>query len=131
MIIIDGIPYNAPLTESQKQQLPSGLIPSGEANFFDFSQSGINNIYPSPSNFNSGIYVTYPKDANPIERSGIFNSDGLISRFSNVNQVSGLKIESFEIFNPYIHYYRVKDNPIKIPYTSTYKVSVSYDPYKR
>lgn len=140
MIIVSGIPYNAPLTSEQKVQLPSGLLPSGEANYYDFSQdrayyngSGINHIYPSPSDFSeeSGIFKTYPSSATPIERSGIFNFDNLNSRFSNVSQVSGLKLESFEIFNPYIHYYRIDNKPVKIPYISTYKVSIGYDPYKR
>lgn len=143
MIVINGIPYNAPLTNGQKIQYPSGILPSGEANYYDFTQdkyrpSGINAEYPYPNLtiqngtfVPSGFYPTYPPNVNPVEKSGIFNYDGLVSRFTNVAQVSGLKIESFEIFNPYIHYYRVDDNVVKIPYISTYKVSVSYDPYKR
>ena len=135
MIVISGIPYNTSLTSEQKRQLPSGLLPSGEANFYDFTQdkyrpSGINSEYPFPD-VPSGLYPTYPPNVDPIERSGIFNYDGLISRFSNVAQVSGLKIEGFEIFNPYIHHYRVNNTAVKIPYISTYKISISYDPYKR
>jgi hypothetical protein len=135
MIVISGIPYNTSLTSDQKKQLPSGLLPSGEANYYDFTQdkyrpSGINSEYPFP-NVVSGLYPTYPPNVNPVERSGIFNYDGLVSRFTNVSQVSGLKIESFDIFNPYIHYYRVNDIAVKIPYVSTYKISISYDPYKR
>lgn len=137
MIIISGVPYNAPLTSEQKKQQPSGLLPSGEANFFDFSQSDINSIYPHPSGtvvngvfVPSGFFPTYPNAANPVEKSGIFNYDDLSSRFSNVSQVSGLKIESFEVFNPYIHYYRVDNTPVKIPYVSTYKVSINYNPYQ-
>ena len=146
-----GIPYNAPLSAAEKIQLASGLFPSGEANYFDFSQdrslyqgSGINAVYPSPTGIQvqngifvdndlevSGLYPTYPPDVNPVEKSGIFDFENLASRFSNVSQVSGLKIESFDIFNPYIHYYRVESQPVKIPYISTYKLSTVYDPYKR
>lgn len=146
-----GIPYNAPLSIIEKIQLPSGLLPSGEANFYDFLQnekpynlgSGINNVYPFPINSIvvsgikvSGLFSTYPPTVNPVEISGIFNYDGLVGKFSNVSQVSGLKIESFDIFNPYIYHYKVFDEDdnlreIKIPYISTYKVSLSYDPYKR
>lgn len=152
----NGIPYNAPLSASEKFQYPSGFLPSGEANYFDFAQdrsyhktSGINAIYPSPTGIPvqngifvkpkvgggfeaSGIYPTYPQDVDPVEKSGIFDFENLSSRFSNVSQVSGLKIESFEIFNPYIHYYRSsKKEVVRIPYISTYKLSVSFDPYKR
>jgi hypothetical protein len=140
MIVISGVPYNAPLTSGQKQQLPLGLLPSGEANYYDFNQdrsyhggSGINYLYPSPSGFNqaSGVIRTYPPNVNPVEQSGIFSYNELSSAFSNVSQVSGLKIESFDIFNPYIHYYRIDNQPVKIPYVSTYKVSINYNPYQR
>lgn len=150
----NGIPYNAPLSAVEKTQYPSGLLPSGEANYFDFSQdrsyhdgSGINAIYPSPTGVvqngiivkpkigggfeASGIYPTYPSDANPVEKSGIFDFQNLDSRFSNVSQVSGLKIESFEIFNPYVHYYRVKNKQVEIPYVSTYRLGVEWNPYTR
>jgi hypothetical protein len=142
-MIIDnqGIPYNAPLTDEQKKQFPSGILPSGEANYYDFTQSSkpLNETYPSPTGTAisgivpalSGFFPTYPKNANPIEKSGIFNYENLVSRFSNVNQVSGLKIESFELFNPVILHYQLNDKVIKIPYISTYKVSISYDPYLR
>lgn len=142
-MIIDnqGIPYNAPLTNEQKKQFPSGILPSGEANYYDFAQNSkpLNETYPSPTGTAisgivptlSGFFPTYPKNANPIEKSGIFSYDNLVGKFSNVNQVSGLKIESFELFNPVILYYQLNGKAIKIPYISTYKVSISYDPYLR
>ena len=138
---ISGIPYNAPLTNEQKKQLPSGILPSGEANYYDFAQSSkpLNETYPSPTGTAisgivpalSGFFPTYPKNANPIEKSGIFNYDNLVGKFSNVNQVSGLKIESFEIFNPFILHYQLNNKVVKIPYISTYKVSTGYNPYSR
>lgn len=110
-----GIPYIVPLTDEQKKQLePSGIMPSGESNFYDYAQ--IFNIQ-EPSGIN-------------IEESGIFHFNGLNSLFSNVSQVSGLKASDFEVFNSYIHYYPDEENlVVKIPYTSSYKISTIFDPY--
>lgn len=117
------------------------ILPSGESNFFDLNQahfrnsgSGINTVYPSPDD--SGIYKTYPQDSGGfaiVERSGVFLFNNLSSKFSNSS--GNLPVDNLEIFNPYIHYYSIKDTksrniPIEIPYVSSYKVSVVYNPYE-
>lgn len=136
----NGIPYNAPLSAAEKTQLPSGLLPSGEANYFDFVQyigNGINKAYPSPNvavidgAIESGLLRSYPSSVFGVEKSGIFNYNELTGKFSNAVEANKLKIESFSIFNPYILHYRVDDTTVRIPYTSTFKVSISYDPYIR
>ena len=105
-------PYTrTPLTESHKvlkPNLPSGVLPSGEASFFDLAQhhennngSGINAIFPSPANFEdeakvnynlnigqpgqSGTYITKPEnpDLEVVDKSGIFSYNDLIGGFSN------------------------------------------------
>lgn len=115
IIFNEDIPSIVPLTSEQKAQLkPSGILPSGESNFYDYSQK-----MPETS----GV-------SNPDE-SGIFHYNELVSSFSNVSEVSGLKANDFEIFNNYIHYYPKPEDqsPVKIPYVSTYKVSILFDPY--
>ena len=113
IIFNEDIPSIVPLTDEQKIQLkPSGIMPSGESNFYDYSQK-----MPETS----GSY--HP------DESGILHYNGLVSSFSNVSEVSGLKANDFEIFNDYIHYYPSDDKPVKIPYTSTYRVSTIFDPY--
>lgn len=144
---------NLPLTSGQKQ-LPSGaLLPSGEANFFDFSQShennsgsGINSLYPNPSGgifteeyWNiSGIYKTYPENSGltVVDTSGIFHYNGLSGVFSNGPQTRSSGINDFVIFNPYIHYYsQVGVAPtfasaaIKIPFVSDYRIAYTFNPY--
>lgn len=112
----------------------------------------------------SGILKTYPADVkgytrgNPamnIYNSGIFhwnseidprffNSDPVIrkgSLFSNGERVKSYQIQSFNIFNSYIHQHRFPDNPppqpyrdagrtIQIPYISTFKASIDFNAYK-
>lgn len=86
-----GLGPELPLASGQKAQLPSGLLPSGEANYFDFSQfhdsdgSGINSVFPSPLSFivssvgQSGFYRTYgPDDSLVVANvSGIFHASGV------------------------------------------------------
>lgn len=86
-----GLGPELPLTSSQKAQLPSGLLPSGESNYFDFSQihdsrgSGINRVFPSPPSFidigdgQSGVYRTYGPDDSLVvaDVSGIFHASGV------------------------------------------------------
>ena len=86
-----GLGPELPLTSGQKVQLPSGLLPSGEANYFDFAQShnsngsGINSMFPSPPSFivtgdgQSGVYRTYGADHRLTVKdvSGIFHADGV------------------------------------------------------
>ncbi len=106
------------------------VLPSSESNFFDYQQFGspINSVFPSPENFVSGIYETYPKDPNPvIERSNIFAFNGTVGRFSGPGIIAQ---DNLEIFNPYIHYYTNGGNAILIPYVSTYKVSIEFNPYE-
>jgi hypothetical protein len=115
------------------------ILPSGESNFFDLNQAhfrnngnGINTIFPDPDD--SGIYRTYPQDSGGfarIERSGIFMFDGISGKFSSGN----IAPDNLEVFNPYVHYYTKKDSrgnykPVEIPYASTYKVSVIFNPYE-
>ena len=131
---------NQPLTSGQKV-LPSGaLIPSGEANFYDFRQeplynggSGINASYPNPSTFNpaSGALATYGSTGSPTDTSGVFAYNNLQGPFSGSGDVPITRISDFTIFNNYIHYASgVGGEAIKIPYTSTYTVSTRFDPYR-
>lgn len=133
-----------PLTDEQKQ-LPSGmLLPSGEAGFFDTAQahdgaSGINSVYPSPTNWaESGVRNT-PGDNNNLSvnnYSGILHPSGDFNQFSNAqaSQISGIK--SFTLFNPYVHYYGSnqpntinKSASVRIPYVSDYNISITYNLY--
>lgn len=128
----------APLSTEQKKQLePSGILPSGESNFFDFTQhhnhnngDGINSKFPDPDSFDSssGVLKTYAKTEFEQSESdnNIFNYTGLVNngQFSSASQV--IQIVDFNIFNPYIHLY----GNIQIPYLSSYKVSSPYNPYE-
>lgn len=146
---------NHPLSsEQKKQRYPFGIMPSGESNFFDFSQShiyhngfGINTYYPHPTgdgefSEESGIIKTYP--ASPIsfseKESGIFAYNNLKSLFSNAHEVSSNNINSFSLDNPYIHYYSMpnkekdfyKDHQFEIPFISSYKETIYlFDPYQK
>lgn len=126
------------------------VLPSSESNFFDSRQyhsinggSGINAIYPSPTNFPSGIgsglYVTFPSSAS----SGsvpVFEFDDLDGRFSNAERT----ISDFQSFNTYIHYYPKKiddldnidqdnmnrDKSLQIPYVSSFRINAFiFNPY--
>lgn len=133
-------PYTkTPLTEAEKvlkPNLPSGVLPSGEASFFDLAQhhehkdgSGINAIFPSPESFKinqpgqSGTYVTYSES--PLlkveDTSGIFSYDNFSGVFSNGFQsrntsgvvdfsfggISAGSVIDFTGFNNYVHYYGI------------------------
>ena len=111
------------------------LLPSGQSNFFDYSQfhNDINKYYPSPSeskNFftnGSGLYQTYPSGYMVIGNgSGILSPSGLINPLSSSSGIY-TTITNLNIFGDYIHYY----NNIRIPFVSTYKVSVGFNPYPR
>lgn len=115
------------------------LVASGESNFYDHLQdrelnggSGINASFPNPSNAISGVYQTYASSAQIPNQydSGIFNFNYLASQFSNANTID-ITISDFDTFNPYIHYYRTNNQPVEIPFISTYRVSVVYNPYRR
>lgn len=135
-----GLGPRIPLSEQQRQQPVSGVLPSGEANMFDFRQqgSGINEPFPYPNLTTpdelafesgadrtmfpdafsdewwmaSGVVKTYPADSGSTNEreSGIFHFNELISQFSNATEVSGNQIDDFTIFNPYIHHQRLPSN---------------------
>lgn len=119
--------------------IPTYILPSGKAHFFDTAQSyinnsgsGINSVYPSPSGFSefSGVYKTYGPNAGlgELDTSGIFQFNHNSGIFS-----SGLIVHSgiSTIFNPYIHYYAaIGLGSVRIPYVSSYTVSSGYNPYK-
>jgi len=108
--------------ERDLTSLPSGVLPSGEANFFDTSQLhvnnsnlGINQTFPSPASFDidqpgqSGLYVTNPENPDLVvgENGSEFQPSGLVNQFSNgyASLLNG--ITDFTAFNPYIHYYAI------------------------
>lgn len=138
-------------------QVVSGdmILPSGEANFFDFVQhhdvnggSGINYKYPSPKDFAAVSGLLKTQGAAPYDRtksSGIFSWEGL----RQVEDFSNSPNEAPEVpevkFNPYIHYLPdypdhdkdenkiPKKQPIKTPYLSDVKsrtVSELKPPYQ-
>ena len=117
-----------PLTDEEKlSHFPSGVFASGEALFYDISQTPpINETYPSPAAFNSasGIYATYAKNDSSYPVSSIFGMVDLESDFSNslasITDLIARGITDFSIFNPYIHYYSVAQ-PIGtvVPYPVT------------
>jgi len=130
---------HTPITDAQKT-LPSGaVIPSGEANFYDLSQShenagssGINATYPSPSTFveESGALKTYRPEGSPTDTSSIFNYGTSGSQFSNAGTIDTYSITDFSIFNDYIHYATgINGEAIIIPYVSTYTISPPIEPY--
>ena len=104
-----------PLTDEEKlSHFPSGVFASGEALFYDISQTPpINETYPDPAEFNSasGIYATYAKNDSSYPVSSIFGMVDLESDFSNslasITDLIARGITDFSIFNPYIHYYSV------------------------
>ena len=106
--------FRALTGEEKMAHFPSGVFASGEALFYDTSQTTpINATYPDPSGFisESGIYATYAKNASdPV--GSIFGMDGLVSDFSNgalsIADLIARGITDFSIFNPYIHYYSMQ-----------------------
>lgn len=135
-----GLGPRIPLSGQQRAQGPSGVLPSGEANSFDFRQqgSGINAEFPYPNLATpddlafesgadrtmfpnafsdewwdaSGIVKTYPPESGSTNEreSGIFHFNELISQFSSATEVSGNQIDDFTIFNPYVHHQRLPSN---------------------
>lgn len=128
---------NEPLTEEQKE-LPSGMtLPSGEANFYDFSQAHENNSgsginYPFVQDTSgSGLLATYgPSGEGLTEKKSFIAASGLTIPKSNAQDVVSRQITDFAIFNNYIHHNATSDgDPVKIPYLSTYTLSSGFDPY--
>ena len=137
------MPQNVPLGTGE-MALPSGaVLPSGEANFFDFQQQGkaLNATYPSPADFTgaSGVRVTSP--VNPdlaselvlIEGSGIQGSllapTDLNTPFSNTENAASGQISDFTIFNSYVHYYQSNSAPVYINYSLAFERVVGWDRY--
>lgn len=135
----EGLGPDLPLSPTARQQLVSGVLPSGESNGFDFRQhgSGINSPYPYPnqntpdelagitkSDFPdqfsdawwqaSGALKTYGPDEGTLvdseRESGIFHFKQLLSGFSSTSGVGQSGITDFTIFNPYIHHQRLPAN---------------------
>ena len=137
------MPQNIPLGTGE-MALPSGaVLPSGEANFFDFEQQGkaLNATYPSPADFTgaSGVRVTSP--VNPdlaselalVEGSGIQGSllapTRLNTPFSNTESAASGQISDFTIFNSYVHYYQSNSAPVYINYSLAFEQVVGWDRY--
>lgn len=126
---------NQPLTDEQKVTVSGVIFPSGEANYYDFSQSheyhdgsGINYTFPDPHE--SGIIKTYGPEGSPSEGSGVFSRVGNSSSFSNADTINTSLITDFTSFNNYIHFYLDQDgNQITIPYTSEYDIGFTYYRY--
>jgi hypothetical protein len=135
----EGLGPDLPLSAAARQQLPSGVLPSGEANSFDFRQhgSGINSPFPYPNQNTpdelagitktdfpdqfsdawwqaSGALKTYGPDEGTLvdteQESGIFHFNNLISRFSSASGVNQSGITDFTIFNNYVHHQRLPSN---------------------
>lgn len=129
------------------------LLPSGYSNFFDTTQYtyDINTKFPSPDPKNqsivpnnvlvSGIYKTYPKDVDVVasgRKYDLFQPSGLNNLLSNHSGIYVLTT-NLGVFNSYIHYYGLNNDDmdgkssqrIEIPYVSTFKVSLGFDPYPR
>lgn len=139
---------NSPLTNEQKVLGSGQVLPSGESNFYDFSQdhsyndgSGINANFPNPPDFNhaSGTIRTYGAEDNIVETSGVFSASGLNIPFSNASTAGVSGITDFTIWNDYIHNQLsgITTTPnedfhtiVQIPFLSTYKVSEGFNPYE-
>ena len=146
-----------PLSEEfLKENFTSGVVmPSSEANFFDYSQhqsvlsqkgpSGINWLFPSPTAVpavsdaryspewwaESGVYKTFGADVDTtlnVHQTGIFHFDGFVGQFTN----SGTKdvAMDFNLFQSFVHHGH-DENPKKtqIPYVSDYIIATPYYPY--
>lgn len=152
-------PTNFFLVGDQKQQkLPSGILPSGQENYFDVLQDPLNNgglpinaFYPSPTDHGgSGLLATYSPSQYPpqiryllgqLRETGILHFFNLSSLFSSANLAGLYQVSDFTIFNPYLHYYpdtalskinnenKSEDFPVYIPYVSDYEIAEPYDPY--
>jgi hypothetical protein len=91
-------PYEPLTTEEKDAHLANSSagynkpFASGEANFFDFAQTGTAALYND-----TGVEITEAT-------SGLFDRNGLVSPFSSGPQSRNYAITSFNAFNPYRHY---------------------------
>lgn len=111
------------------------LFPSGQSNFFDYTQfrNDLNNKFPDPKNYTdaSGLYKTYPSGAFIVFNSGILHANELVTKFSSSSGVY-VTITNLNVFGDYIHYYKKsKKTELRLPFVSTYKISPGFDPYPR
>lgn len=88
----------------------------------------------------SGIIKTYPADDGLLvdrnRQSGILHYNGPSGRFSNGEQVKSNQVMDFTLFNNYIHHELMPSNAtngeaIEIPYVSTFRPYIDWNPYKR
>lgn len=83
----------------------------------------------------SGILKTSAPSEGELydDEKSVFSFDGLVSNFSNSQDIVDDQIEDFTIFNNYIHHQRLPGNTagniVSIPYISTYNVAIDYRPY--
>jgi hypothetical protein len=84
---------------------------SGEANFFDTSQTRIATLY------NNDVAIT-------TVTSGLFDRNGLVSPFSSGPQSRNYAITNFNAFNPYRHYASTTQ-PTGAGFDSAYKINIS------
>ena len=113
------------------------VLPSGEGNYFDFSQhqsvnagSGINFPFVQDTS-GSGLIATYGPNGSPVEKKNTFSPYGLAVPFSNSQAAAVTQIDDFTIFNDYVHYETgVASAAVQIPFLSTYTVAINFDPYK-
>jgi hypothetical protein len=90
--------------------------------------SGFERNNPAMNSYNSGIFHW-----NSEVRKGFENSDPPVlkgSLFSNGEIAKSQQIDDFTIFNNYFHQEFIDNEPVEIPYISTYKVSIDLNPYK-
>lgn len=145
-----------PLSNEAREQLVSGVLPSGEANMFDFSQHGksINKTYPSPEGNQIGepsyssVVASFPEDSGvSLHESGIFYFNNLDGRFSSDTQVpSGLgdrlqafyrppqgnvprEIYTFRVQDSYIHHKPYDGRGVEILFLSSYNEAIPLDRY--
>jgi|TARA_R100000482_G_C5095587_1_gene133045 hypothetical protein len=91
--------------------------------------SGYTRGNPAANNRESGVFhwngELDPNVTQPSEPPFIYKG----SLFSNGERAKSNQIKDFDIFNDYVHHHFINKEPIKIPYISTYKVSIDWNAY--
>lgn len=143
-----------PLTDAEREQLVSGVLPSGEANMYDFSQKvPINENFPSVESDDptySGVIRTYPEDTDiTIQETGVFSYDGTTGQFSSPTPVPsgfGDRLQAFyvptqdctavpredytfRVQDSYIHHKLYDGKAVEICFLSSYDVALQMDRY--